>query len=115
MAQGCFWSVTHGELSHRRGHTAYGQGHQTQQMLLQERVKMGIMYKLVLCGERVSLLAGAIQCLLCQSITRISLTGKSNQMAETSLICHKILSKVQITFICSYKDLGEDMRTKPFI
>lgn len=43
---------------------------------------MGIMYKLVLRGERVSLLAGAIQCLLCQSITRISLTGKSNQMAE---------------------------------
>lgn len=76
---------------------------------------MEMLYKLVLCGERISLLAGAIQYLLCQSITRISLTGKSNQMAEMSLICHKILSKVKITFVCSYKSLGEDMRTKHFI
>lgn len=76
---------------------------------------MSIMYKLVLCGERISLLPGASQHLLCQSITRIPLTGQSNQMAEASLICHQILSKVKIAFIGSYKNLGEDMITKPFI
>lgn len=76
---------------------------------------MEIIYKLVLCGERISLLPGASQHVLCQSITRIPLAGKSNQMAEASLACHQILSKVKITFIGPYKNLGEDMRTKPFV